>query len=479
MPDRPNVVFILADQLRACSLPLYGEDQIETPNIDRLAAEGTTFTNMVSTCPVCTPYRSMLLTGRHPQTTGHVMNFVRTRHDEIGLGDVFARAGYRTAWIGKWHLHTGSFPQVEGPDFVPEGRDRLGFEFWRGYNFHTRYFDGWVNRGDWRNEQWEGYETRALNRYAFEFMDAAGEEPFLCCLSPHQPHGSSGRLAPEDCLERVPESLRLPDNVPERWLERGGGGSGNWGLSAPEMYRHYLAMTIALDDMVGELLDYLERTGRAQNTLFIFTSDHGSQVGAQDEYPWTKMRPYEESLLVPLVARRPGVFEAGATCEALTAPVDLMPTLCGLCELPVPRSVEGHDLSDAWRGRPGAFEQDAVLTMNFSATHDYLQDGKEWRGVRTKEHSYARWRDGREQLFDLRSDPLEMEDLAGDPEYGNLRESLEGRMHELMAALGDELVPCTSYAPWFDNYRRVVRNARGPLGNPEAEPDWHLLGPQR
>ena len=152
--SRPNVLFILADQLRASSLPLYGEHQIETPHLDRLAGEGLGFSNAIATCPVCTPYRAMLLTGRHPQTTGHVINFLRTRHDEIGVGDAFAHAGYRTGWIGKWHLHTGSFPQVSSTrDYVPEGRDRLGFAYWRGYNFHTDYFDGHVNLDDWRVER--------------------------------------------------------------------------------------------------------------------------------------------------------------------------------------------------------------------------------------------------------------------------------------------------------------------------------------
>jgi len=135
MSDRPNVLVLLADQLRAGSLPAYGDTQIQTPNIDRLAQEGVRFTNAISSCPVCTPFRSMLVTGRHAQTTGQLINLVRTRHDEIGLGHAFAHAGYRTAWIGKWHLHTGSFPQTMGvSDYVPEGRDRLGFQHWRGYN---------------------------------------------------------------------------------------------------------------------------------------------------------------------------------------------------------------------------------------------------------------------------------------------------------------------------------------------------------
>ncbi len=136
MSKKPNIVFLLVDQLRAMSLPLYGETQIKTPNIDRLASEGMTFDNSISTCPVCTPYRSMLLTSRHPQSTGHIINFVNTRHDEISIANTLKEDGYQTAWIGKWHLHRGSFPAISGPDFVPEGRDRLGFDYWRGYNFH-------------------------------------------------------------------------------------------------------------------------------------------------------------------------------------------------------------------------------------------------------------------------------------------------------------------------------------------------------
>lgn len=479
MSDRPNVVFLLADQLRACSLPVYGDKQIDTPNLDRLAAEGVTLTNAVSTCPVCTPYRSMLLTGRHPQTTGHIINFLRTRHDEISLGDAFGRSGYRTGWIGKWHLHTGSFPVVGGPDYVPEGRDRLGFQWWRGYNFHAKYFNGWVNKGDWANERWDGYETDALNRYAFEFMDEAGDEPFCAFVSPHQPHATgSSEYAPAKYYERLPDKLTLPANVPVQERSQPPGNRPNapaWQWDPQAMYRHYLAMTLALDDMLGDLMDYLERTGRAGNTLLVFTSDHGTQAGAHGIGLWEKKQPYGESMLVPWVMRLPGVFEGGVRRDTLTSPVDIFPSLCGLCGVPVPRTVHGHDLSGSWQGRDGAFEQDAVLAMNFGATYDYFVDGTEWRAVRTKRHIYTRWLDGRRELFDLQADPLQMKNLIDDPGHADLRVRLGKRLDELMADIGDELVPCTSYKGWFDSQRRVIRNARGPLGNPEAEPDWSML----
>jgi arylsulfatase A-like enzyme len=425
----------------------------------------------------------MLVTGRHPQTTGMVVNFARIRHDEIGLGDAFGRAGYRTGWIGKWHLHTGSFPQVEGPDFVPLGRARLGFDYWRGYNFHSQYFNGWVNRGDWSNERWEGYETNALARYAVEFLEGASDnldarpsrqlasaasesQPFCLFVSPHQPHSTPHQeFAPDEYYARLPEKLELPENVPASKRE-----------VTLEMYRHYLAMTLALDDMVGELLGHLERLGVADNTLVVFTSDHGTQAGAHDAPPWAKKLPYEESLRVPLIARLPGVLEAGARRDTLMSPVDFFPTLCGLCGVETPRSVEGHDLSAAWRGVPGAFEQDAVLTMNFTAAHDYFVEGHEWRGVRTKSHAYARWLRGDCALHDLEADPLQQHNLVDDPGAQGLRTEMERQLDVLMTRRGDVLVSCLTYESWFDSYRRVVRNAFGPLSDPEGTPDWSLLG---
>ena len=464
MNERPNLLFVFADQLLASCLPLYGENQIETPNLDRLASEGVTLDNCVSTCPVCTPYRAMLITGRHPQTTGHIINSTRTRHTEISIADAFASQGYRTGWIGKWHLHTGVWPAQNVPDWVPEGRDRMGFQHWRAYNMHMVYFNGFVNGDDWSTEQWEGYETEALNRYAFEFMDEPGDDPFCLFLSPHQPHGTPFDYAPKHCYERVPEYPTVPENVPEEWQER-----------SRKMYRNYLAMVIALDDMIGEILDYLDRTGKADNTLLVFTSDHGTQVGAHGIQPWEKRQPYEESIHVPFIIRLPGTLDGGIRRDTLTAPIDLYPSLCSLCDVPIPRTVEGHDLSESWLGRSGAFEQQAVLTMNFSKRYDHYQNGMEWRGIRTKRHAYARWLNGLTELFDLESDPLEMTNLAEDSQHSGLREEMENHLAGLLAKRGDALHACEHYRSWVDSQRRVIHNAFGPLSHPEGEPDWSLL----
>ncbi len=465
--NKTNVLFILVDQLCASALPLYGEKQISTPNIDRLASEGVTLTNAVSSCPVCTPYRSMLLTGRHPQTTGLVVNSLCMRHSEISIADAFAHNGYRTGWIGKWHLHSGAWPANNVPDWVPEGRDRLGFEYWKGYNQHMVYFDGYVNGDDWNTEQWEGYEPFGLNKFAFDFLDKNKDEPFCLFISPQPPHWTPYQFAPEKYYEKLPAKLELPANVPDCVKEK-----------SLEAHRHYLAMILAIDDSVGEIIDYLDENKLTDNTLVVFASDHGTQLGAHGIGHWQKRSPYEESLNVPFIMRLPGRLEQGVKCDALTSPVDIFPSLCGLCNIPVPRSVEGYDLSKRWIGEPDAFEQEGILTMNFSnltGCHDHHAGGNEWRGVRTKRYSYAKWLNGNEELYDLEQDRLQMNNVVNDDNYSLVYGALKKIMEELQDKRCDELIPCETYKEWVDNKRRIIRNAYGPLSDPESIPDWSLL----
>lgn len=459
---QPNVVVLFPDQLRALSLPMSGEQQIETPNIDRLAADSLVLENAISNCPVCTPARAMLLTGRYPQTTGHLINTTRTRHSEISIGDAFGRAGYKTAWVGKWHLHTGLWPALDRmpqhPDWVPEGRDRLGFDYWRAYNQHMVYFDGFVHKDDWNYERWEGYETDGLLNYGFEFMDNAGADPFLLFLSPHPPHYTPFKFAPDHCYERLPKTLQLPANVPEHLQS-----------ASLDMYRHYLAMILAVDDMLGRLLDYLELNGLADNTIVLFASDHGTQGGGQGVNPWSKKNPYENSIRIPALLRYPGVIEPGVS-QRMTSMVDFFPTLCGLAGIPVPRSIEGTDLSGQWAHSAA---DDSAFIMNFSKWFDWFQNGAEWRGVRTQQYTYAQWLSGKVELYDLYEDPLQMHNLAG--QAGALEAQLREMLQAHQQQRQDELVPCIDWKHWLDEQRRVVRNAHGPLSHPESEPDWSLL----
>jgi len=477
MTDKPNVVVLFPDQLRAQSLRLYGnsayrETQIETPNIDRLAASGVTLSNAISNCPVCTPARAMLVTGRYPQSTGHLINSTRTRNSEISIADTFSHQGYKTAWIGKWHLHTGHWPAQDRmpmqPDWVPKGRDRLGFEYWRAYNQHMVYFDGFVHKGDWDYERWKGYETDGLLNYAFEFMGQVKEDPFLLFLSPHPPHYTPEKFAPDKFYELLPDQLSLPSNVPDALLE-----------SAKEMYRHYLAMILAIDEMLGNLMDYLTVNNLIDNTILVLTSDHGTQGGSQGVNPWSKKNPYDASVHVPAIISYPAKIKADSRNDTMTAMVDFFPTLCGLAQVPIPKSVEGTDLSTGLLGETAKGESvpvppESVFLMNFSKYFDWFHDGAEWRGVRTRTHMYCIRLDGREELYDMETDPLQMQNIVDSCDR-SLLASLKDVLQSHQAARHDELVACSEWECWLDEQRRVVRNAKGELSHPESQPDWSLL----
>ena len=468
MKDKPNIVVLFPDQLRALSLPLFGEQQIATPAIDRLASEGVNLTNAIANCPVCTPARAMMMTGRYPQTTGHLINTTRTRHSELSIADAFSYQGYRTAWIGKWHLHTGLWPAIDRmpqhPDWVPEGRDRLGFQYWRAYNQHMVFFDGFVHKDDWNYERWEGYETDGLLNYATEFLDSVHDKPFLMFLSPHQPHYTPFEFAPSKYYEALPSTLALPSNVPPNKMD-----------VSLEMYRHYLAMILAIDEMLDRILKDLDKRGLTEKTIFVLTSDHGTQGGSQGVNPWSKKNPYESSIHVPGIIRYPRMIQPNSTCENIFSAVDWFPTLCELAGIPVPRSIEGKsralNLIDPGKS---ADPNDSAFIMNFSKYFDWFEDGAEWRGVRTVDHTYARWLDGREELYDLKEDPLQVNNLIEIAD-DMLVENMKARLINHQIQRQDELVPCTAWKDWLDEQRRVIRNAFGNLSHPESLPDFSLL----
>lgn len=473
MSDKLNVVYILMDQLRACSLPNYGFTDVPMPNFERLGRESITFDNAISTYPLCTPCRAMMFTGRNPQTTGLFVNFSSLRHDEIGMGDVFKNAGYATGYVGKWHMHRGAFPSKE-QCWIPEGRSRIGFDYWRAYNCHTDYFNGHLNTTDWRTEAWEGYETEGLLKYFEEFIDENAKNPFLCVLSPHQPHHTLTKHAPDYYYDKLPKNLKLPENVdPEIAAD------------IEKDYRDYLAMVLAVDDMIGNVMTYLEEKKLLDHTIVVVTSDHGTQMGAHIQVPtdgtaaWAKRRPYEESIRVPLFIRLPKGVGANTRRNAIVAPIDMLPTLCGLTDVTVPRTVEGYDLSDMVLDRAGAFEQDAVYLMNFS-NFDYSPDwipvaGNEWRGVRTLDYTYVKWRTGKEELYDLKKDPLQMYNCMDTEAYAEQSRDARERLQKFMERYQDDIHPCTYYRNWLDSERRIVRNAYGELSDPESIPDWSML----
>lgn len=446
---KPNLLFVFADQLRASSVGYAGEEAVRTPNIDAFAESGTIYTNAVSMLPVCGPYRGSLITGRTPLSTGLVINDVALKTSETSIGHCFKQAGYDTAYIGKWHL--------DGPDrpaLVPPGPRRQGFDYWMGANFEHNYDRSYYtdNAGD--RQLWEGWDAVAQTDDTIRYLqNRDGDNPFCLFLSwgpPHHPY----RLAPEQYLEMYKADTiegrpNCPD-VPRQDL---------WG---------YYAQTTFLDDQFQRLLDTIAELGLADDTIIVFTSDHGDMHGSHGLYK--KQWPWNEAIKVPFVIRYPGSVPEGARVEAPINVIDVMPTLLGLAGLPVPEPVEGVDLSPFLTGE----QQDppeSVLIMNpcpfsigDSRGDDQYPDFRgmrfEYRGVITDRYTYVRTIDGPWMLYDNREDPYQLVNLIDDAEHAETRDRLDSLMRAHMASIDDEFLTREEYYERlgieFDDRGKVV-----------------------
>lgn len=466
---RPNIVFIFDDQYRQDMSKF-----IPTPGADRMAREGMTFTNSFSTVPLCTPYRGMLMTGRYPTHSGLVMNWVHANPvlNPNCLANVFAKAGYETGFLGKWHLAAGlrvasglyeSKPEVEKayrkahPDteFVPPGRQRLGFNFWQAYNFHADFNDYWYYENAPRKIYSRKYETETIFDQAADFIEKHKDQgkAFLLVVAPHPPHPPfSPESLPKGYLDKVPPAAELycPPNVPKAGSPR-----------SLEDLRGYLAMAMNFEDNFVRLMDYLDRSGASRNTILVFTSDHGEMHGSHGRTD--KMVPYTEAVNIPLVMRWPGRIPAGTVSDTMYTPMDHLPTLCGLAGLKPPSEVDGEDLSGDALGQDCS-SRSRVLMANYTSHWDFFQTNThwpEWRGVRTKWFTYVKWLTGAEELYDNLEDPYQMRNLAGDRAVAkNLRE-LRWHLKELMTTAHDDFLSGREYAEWYDNERNLVRTALG------------------
>jgi arylsulfatase A-like enzyme len=363
--QKPNVLFVFPDQLRANMCSVYGGQNITTTNIDRLASEGVVFTNSVSTCPLCTPYRGMLQTGRYPTHYGILINFVEASHAQNPhcLADVFAAAGYETGFIGKWHLAAGTNKEQSlgaghaacsqggnpDPDFVPPGPRRLGYKHWQANVFHYDYQDYWWYEDEPEKCYSGRYEADTQTDQAIAFMEKCrqSDQAFFVTVAPHPPHPPfTSWYTPAGYLERAPQTLWWPPNVSDD-------------NRADDQLRCYLAMIQNADDNLGRMLDYLDRSGLANDTIVVFTSDHGEMLGSQGRIQ--KMVPYAEAINIPLIMRWPSQIAPGARVDALQTPMDHFPTLCGLAGLPIPSEVDGADLSRIVAGGNREVREDVLI----------------------------------------------------------------------------------------------------------------------
>ena len=414
---RPSILVILPDQWRGQDLGCMGNADVRTPNLDRLASRGLRFRNTFANTPVCCPARAILLTGKYAGKNGMVANDLRLRESETTIAERLAAVGYRTGFIGKWHLDGG--PRL--PGFVPPGPRRQGFDYWAANECDHRHFHPTYFRDDPRPITEDRFEPEVWTDRAVEFLKQAGADPFFLVVSmgpPHDPYGAPERFG----KLYDPAKLTMRPN----WVE------GVSGAGRRELADYYAAMT-AVDEQVGRLMGALDDAGRADDTIVLFTSDHGDMLGSHGRR--LKRKPWEESIRVPGILRYPAEVEAGRTTEALLSHVDLAPTLLALCGLPVPGEMQGTDLSGLVRGRPGRGPESAFFQIVVPFAGDATPHP--WRGVRTDRFMYARTEAGPWVLYDLAEDPFERKNLADDPAHAAVRGEMEAKLAAWMARTGD------------------------------------------
>lgn len=426
---KPNVVYVFADQWRAQATGYAGDPNVKTPNIDRLESECLNLRNAVSGWPVCSPYRGSLITGQYPHTHGIFVNDVCLNNDSVSMAEAFNGAGYQTAYIGKWHLdgHGRSA-------YIPRER-RQGFEFWRvlecthDYNNSFYYGDEDVKR------KWDGYDVFAQTRAARQYiLDHKDDQPFALFLSwgpPHNPY----QTAPEDYRDMYrPEDLILRPNVPER-VEK----------SSRKDLAGYYAHCTAIDRCVGELRETLREAGIEEDTVFVFTSDHGDMLGSQGEI--RKQRPWDESLRVPFLIRYPAVLGTQPRSdELLMNSPDIMPTLLGLCGIGTPDTVEGTDFSPVLRGTSSKRPEGALMAC-YQPFGEWTRakGGREFRGVRTTRYTYVRALDGPWLLYDNETDPYQLHNRCNDADFTSIQGHLDGLLNGILDDINDEFLPGDEY----------------------------------
>ena len=427
-PARPNVLFVVADDLRATG-GLYGAPEVHTPNLDRLAAGGVRFDRAYCQFPLCNPSRASFLTGRRPDRTGvheNSTHFRTVTPDTVTLPQTFRRAGYRAVRVGKL-FHYGVPKQIgtDGLDDAPswdrvvnpKGRDVADvgkIDTLRPGEFGATL--SWLAADGSDAEQTDGLVAAA----AVEQLAGFAGQPFFLAVGFFRPH--TPYVAPKGYFDRYPLDAVPVAAVPAD--HRANKPAPAFGSARPEQafmtdrqrreaVRAYRASVTFMDAQLGKLLDALDRLKLADNTLVVFLGDHGYHLG--EHGLWQKQSLFENVARVPLVVRGPGVT-AGRGCGRVVELVDLHPTLADLCRLPAPPGLDGRTLRPLLGDPAAASDRPAFTQVRRGGGKAPAFVG---RSVRTDRHRYTEWDAGAKgaELYDYTTDPGETTNLAADPAH--------------------------------------------------------------
>jgi N-acetylglucosamine-6-sulfatase len=418
---RPNVMFIIVDDLRYNALGCMGHPFLKTPNIDRIAAEGARFQNFFVPTSLCSPSRGSFLTGQYAHKTG-----VRRNDDDSVLSHklitfplLLQRAGYESGYVGKWHM---------GKDDTP----RPGFDRWVGMKGQGTYANPELNI-DGKQVKTQGYVTDILTDYAVEFIKKPHDKPFVLYLAhkavhsdftPAERHRS---MFADQQVIRSPSAADTLEGKPAFQHQPPRAKDEDPGLK-DKVVLNQLRCILAIDEGVGRLFKALEETGQLDNTLVIFTSDNGFLWG--EHRLGNKMAAYEESIRIPMLMRYPKLIRAGSTPDQMALNIDIAPTLLDVGGVEIPANMHGRSLVPVLTGQAGDWRKSFLLEY-FDPPRARVSG---YQGVRSERWKYIAYSElqGADELYDLHADPLEMKNLINDPKATIALEQMKAELARLL-----------------------------------------------
>jgi N-acetylglucosamine-6-sulfatase len=445
--ERPNVLYIVCDDLRPAALGCYGSPHVRTPQIDALARRGTLFRQAFCTTSLCSPSRASLLTGLYAHRHGVRNNFTELPATLPHWPGQLREAGYRTAYVGKWHMGE----ENDSP--------RPGFDWFVSHRGQGKYFGTEWNIHGTRRETNPGYYTTVVTDFALDWLrQQSDDQPWALCLGHKAPHSF---YLPEERYQHAFDQVEVPypssafqlqdkpDWVRQR-LDTWHGIYGplfDWRKEFPDrspahfgpfqdMVRAYWGTILSVDDSVGRLVEFLSRSGQLDRTVIVFVGDNGLLEGEHGMVD--KRTMHEPSIHIPLLVSGPGM-PAGREIEQQVLTIDLASSLRELCGLPATDS-QGRSFVRLARQGDSDWRTAWFYEYNYEEQFPYTPNV---RGVRTSRWKFIRYPHGdghpdrhRAELYDLHTDPRELHNLADQPAYADLRQELDRTLAELQTAEG-------------------------------------------
>lgn len=446
-----NIVFIMTDTQNTASISAYQNSYGHTPNVDRLCSRGVRFDRAYTTCPLCTPARGGIFSGMVPATNGATYNDATPFLDVPLMGTLFSERGFRVGYTGKWHLDggfyngygraCGGFPQQWWYDGACFKQDIGDETFARHKGFGRLPFDEKLARAPRAEDTWA---YRVADR-ALDFLSDSGDQPFLLSVSFDEPHGPY--VCPREFLEAVSVDdieMRPNFNASVEGKPRNQQAIAGQHNTTPEdvrsYLRYYLACNSFVDSQIGRVLDAIDYN----NTLVIFTSDHGEMMASHGL--WSKgPEMYDEITRVPFVIAAPGV--SAGTSGSLASHLDIIPTMLDLADCDTPAHLHGRSLAPVL--------EDNAATVNEMVPISYTRFGSSWQGARRSGQSTdpKAWFPIRcavgeryklsvnlhdtDELYNMQDDPYEMRNVIDDPAHAAARDELHATLLESMSKTND------------------------------------------